>query len=350
MGNSSSRNKDMIRSPRKSPRKMSKNVYNEDIQVCESRYGKDYSKGSMMQDGTCTEEGGGVHQICVKDIGKGAGFSKTTGQSDWSSRRGDRSHCVCLGAYANFVARQKLNDKIVDCDAIPSTVFDPKYVGHWSNWNDVTVPNQISAGIKDLHKQCVKQAYIEDDSHRTDTRLKNLEKNYRNIETSLSEEYTSNQGCEKLVPCGQNGARVYTKHNSCDMANPVNVLRKIIDSYSSGNKKGVWRLLSPGVRKWYKDDFSSFDLQHFKKKKLFISGLEWKLTYKGVKSQRDCTCTVFVEQKDSCFEFKMKRQYKADPPTEKEILGKNFLYDKNLMWWRLEDVKRCKKQYCSSEP
>ena len=68
------------------------------------------------------------------------------------------------------------------------------------------------------------------------------------------------------------------------MADPIYVLKKILDAYNSDNKKSVWRLLSPGVRKYYKNDFDLFDLYHFKKKKLFVSGLEWKLAYKGVKN------------------------------------------------------------------
>jgi len=343
MGSSSSRTKESI----ESPRRVARNVYNEDIQMCESGYGRNYSMGSMQEDGTCTEKkGGNVHQICVKNIGRGTGFSKSTGQPDWSTKRGDRSHCVCLGAYANFVASQKLNDKSVDCNAIPNTVFDPEYVQHWSNWNDVTVPDQISAGVNDLYNQCLNQADVEDSS-RSKIRRRNLKDNYHKISDALSnkEDYASKRSCEKMVPCGKNGAKVITKHDSCDMANPIYVLSKILDSYNSNNKKGVWRLLSPGVRKSYKDDFDRFDLYHFKKKKLFVSGLKWKLSFKDVKKESDCACTFFVQQEDSCFEFKMKRQYKADPPSEKEMLGNNFLYAKDLMWWRLEDVRRCPNQY-----
>ena len=317
--------------------------------MCETEYGRNYSMGSMQEDGTCTERGGGVHQICVKNIGRGAGFSETTGQSDWSTKRGDRSHCVCLGAYANFVARRNLNDKSVDCDAIPNTVFDREYVQHWSNWNDVTVPDQISDGVNDLYNQCLEQSDIVGDSFRSKARRENLKANYGEISGFLprKENYASKRSCEKLVPCGENGAKVLTKHSSCNMSDPVYVLNKIIDAYNSDNKKAVWRLLSPGVRKSYKSDFDRFDLYHFKKKKLFVSGMEWKLSYKGIKSKRDCACTLIVQQKDSCFEFKMKRQYKADPAIEKELLGSNFLYAKDLMWWRLEDVKKCKRQECS---
>jgi len=35
------------------------------------------NRGSWMSDGTCSETGGGVHQICIKNIANNAtGFSK----------------------------------------------------------------------------------------------------------------------------------------------------------------------------------------------------------------------------------------------------------------------------------
>tara|TARA_Y100000385_G_scaffold156493_1_gene162242 strand:+ start:869 stop:1909 length:1041 start_codon:yes stop_codon:yes gene_type:complete len=344
MGSSSSKQESDVNSPKK----VIRNVYNEEIQTCESRYGNNYSQGSMQEDGTCTEPDGGVHQICLEDIGIGKGFSESTGQSDWSTEKGDKSHCVCLGAYANFVARQKLNDKSINCSATPNTVFDPKYVRKWSNWNDVTVPDQISAGVKDLYKQCLDQAGNEDNPN-AKTRRKNLTDNYSKLHGYIrdKEDYRPNDACEpKLVPCGENGSRVYTKHNSCTMADPVDVLKKILDNYNSDNKLMVWRLLSPSVRKTYKNDFDLFDLLSFKKI-VFYSGLEWKLTYQGIMTCDACKCILLVRQKDDWFEFKMKRQYKADPLTEKNRLGSNFLYKRDLMWWRLDDIKKCKLKGCS---
>ena len=47
------------------------------------------SSGSWDESGKCSELGGGVHQICIKDIANSAqGFSSSTGQSDWSNQRG----------------------------------------------------------------------------------------------------------------------------------------------------------------------------------------------------------------------------------------------------------------------
>lgn len=135
------------------------NIYGEPLEECQpgERRG-----GSQMQDGTCSELGGGVHQICVKSIGKGRNFSSTTGQSGWSSERGDKNHCACLGAWANYVAASKRdgqsNDKSLNCKAIPSTALDKNYIKNWSKWNDVTINNQIHDGLDELYTQCSARA------------------------------------------------------------------------------------------------------------------------------------------------------------------------------------------------
>lgn len=135
------------------------NIYGEPLEECQpgERRG-----GSQMQDGTCSELGGGVHQICVKSIGKGRNFSSTTGQSGWSAERGDKNHCACLGAWANYVAAAKRdgqsNDKTLSCKAIPSTALEKTYIKNWSKWNDVTINNQIHDGLDELYTQCSVQA------------------------------------------------------------------------------------------------------------------------------------------------------------------------------------------------
>ncbi|CAD7972364.1 unnamed protein product [Amoebophrya sp. A25] len=61
--------------------------------------------GSWDNNYVCSEQGGGVHQICYRNI-KGAGFSEKTGQPAWSDERCENcNHCVCLGAWALFVAK-----------------------------------------------------------------------------------------------------------------------------------------------------------------------------------------------------------------------------------------------------
>lgn len=132
-----------------------KNIYGQPLSKCETRGAA--SKGSQQPDYTCSEIGGGFHQICVQDIGKGKGFSSTTGQSNWSDELKDRNHCACLGAWANYVAKTP-NDKTLKCDAIPEYALDPKYVSHWKKWNDVTIKGQERLGLEELYRQCHRQA------------------------------------------------------------------------------------------------------------------------------------------------------------------------------------------------
>lgn len=118
--------------------------------------------GSQMKDGTCSELGRSVHQTCVKSIGEGRNFSGTTGQYSWSKERGDKNHCACLGAWANYVASAKRdghnNDKTLTCRAIPFIALDKNYIKNWSKWNNVTINNQIHDGLDELYKQCSAQA------------------------------------------------------------------------------------------------------------------------------------------------------------------------------------------------
>jgi len=132
-----------------------KNIYGRPLSKCETRGAA--TKGSQQLDHTCSEIGGGFHQICVEDIGKGKGFSSVTGQPDWSEGLKDRNHCVCLGVWANCVAKTP-NDKTLKCDAIPKYALDPKYVSHWKKWNDATVEGQERLGLEELYRQCHRQA------------------------------------------------------------------------------------------------------------------------------------------------------------------------------------------------
>ena len=132
-----------------------KNIYGKKLEKCEPK-DSDPRSGSAMEDGTCSEIGGGFHQICVKNIGKGKSFSGNTGQSDWSKIRGEKSHCACLGAWANYVAATN-NDKILKCASIPETALQSKYVDNWKSWNQNTISGQAQKGINELYNQCSKQ-------------------------------------------------------------------------------------------------------------------------------------------------------------------------------------------------
>ena len=54
----------------------------------------------------CSEMDGGVHQICFNVDDSTKHFSKHTYQSEWSKTR-QENHCMCLGAWALYKARQE---------------------------------------------------------------------------------------------------------------------------------------------------------------------------------------------------------------------------------------------------
>ena len=80
------------------------NVYGEPLTRCVSDDSGSSRKGRCVADD--------IHRVCVKRLGSydrpsggRRGFSSITGQGPWSRSRGDASHCVCSGAYANYVSR-----------------------------------------------------------------------------------------------------------------------------------------------------------------------------------------------------------------------------------------------------
>ena len=141
--------------PNLSPSPGKKNIYGLPLETCESR--GPAALASQLDDYTCSEVGGGFHQICVENIGRGNSFSSTTGQSNWSDGLGERNHCACLGAWANFVSAGE-NDKSLKCSAIPEYALAPEYVQNWRQWNDVTIQGQAKKGLDELYRQCVSRA------------------------------------------------------------------------------------------------------------------------------------------------------------------------------------------------
>jgi hypothetical protein len=132
------------------------NIYGQPLKGCKQR---GMENGSWDEDGKCSEQTGGVHQICVKRISENAPkFSKQTGQSDWSDSRGKNNHCVCLGAWSLYSATQDIKDNILQCDAIPDTVFSERYIDRfsegWNKWNCFELPDQIVHGVESLVNQC----------------------------------------------------------------------------------------------------------------------------------------------------------------------------------------------------
>ena len=141
-----------------------KNIYGEKLKQCRREH-KRSNKGSWSNDGFCDEMDGGVHQICV-EVNKTDNFSVNTGQGPWSEKRKDKNHCMCLGAWALYKARQdkgetnKTYDEL-NCESIPETALNPRYINKWSTWNGNELPNQIKNGVNAIYEQCGKRANVE---------------------------------------------------------------------------------------------------------------------------------------------------------------------------------------------
>ena len=151
------------------------NIFNQPLVPCQE---SGMTSGSWDTEGKCSELGGGVHQICIRNIqDKTPNFSLTTGQSDWSNHRGKDNHCVCLGAWSLYQAKKKNNkeNKVLKCESIPKVALSTDYVSKfgegWNKWNGLELNNQIKDGVEALVENC----YQPD---KNPTQAEELKKNY----------------------------------------------------------------------------------------------------------------------------------------------------------------------------
>lgn len=137
-----------------------KNIYGESLKKCQ-KFSDDQS-GSWDNEGYCSERGGGVHQICFDVRDESQDFSKDTGQSDWSRSRVGKNHCMCLGAWSLYKAKQNNNliddtENELNCDAIPEMSLSEGYIGNWNTWNGNELDDQIVDGVNSLMEQCYRK-------------------------------------------------------------------------------------------------------------------------------------------------------------------------------------------------
>lgn len=149
------------------------NIYDEPLQPCGS---SSMTHGSWDNEFKCSEENGGVHQICINNIANNAPqFSELTGQSNWSDKRGNDNHCVCLGAWSLYNTKHTKMGKKLNCDAIPKISLSNRYVSKfsegWNKWNGNEIPDQIVFGVESLVSEC----------DTGDNKSKKLVKNYCNF-------------------------------------------------------------------------------------------------------------------------------------------------------------------------
>ena len=153
-----------------------RNIYGQPLKKCQKSSSD--TSGSWDSEGYCSEKGGGVHQICMDVTDKSQDFATHTHQSsNWSKDRVNKNHCMCLGAWSLYKARQNEGEilpteKELHCEAIPDMSLSKEYTGKWNTWNGREKPQQIVAGINALVDQCY--------DHKPS---KHLKKRYCNIAT-----------------------------------------------------------------------------------------------------------------------------------------------------------------------
>ena len=141
-----------------------KNIYGTELKKC--NINNNYSLYDSSINGYCNEHSGGYHNICIKmSPYVSTNFSELTGQSNWSKSKKGKNHCICQGAWANYVAKLKQMNKyeelpigILNCEAIPESVLT-SYYDKFKKWNNVTLYNQEVDGYNELIRQCPRGPY-----------------------------------------------------------------------------------------------------------------------------------------------------------------------------------------------
>ena len=113
-----------------------KNIYGSELEKCNSNSNHQLNDSSI--NGYCNESKNGYHNICISmNPYISNNFSEITGQGSWSKTKEGKNHCICQGAWANYVAKLKENKEnkenkklqlplplgILNCEAIPETVL-----------------------------------------------------------------------------------------------------------------------------------------------------------------------------------------------------------------------------------
>lgn len=153
-----------------------KNIYGEPLKPCKTGT----SSGSWDSQGYCSEKGGGVHQICMNVTQDTKDFSTKTGQSKWSEDRIGNNHCMCLGAWALYKAKNEGNDNELVCDSIPEMALNIDYVDKWNTWNKKELSHQIIKGVDSKVKQC----YDKKKSNHLKHKYDKLRNHYNRINTN----------------------------------------------------------------------------------------------------------------------------------------------------------------------
>ena len=150
------------------------NIFGEPLRKCRSEENSSDTRGSWDSQGFCSELGGGVHQICFSVDENTRDFARDTDQGgNWTIDRENKNHCMCIGAWALYKAKQAegmINETYdeLQCDAIPKVALTDTYLNTWATWNGNELSGQIIHGVNKLVEQCHEKA--ENDSHKSHLR------------------------------------------------------------------------------------------------------------------------------------------------------------------------------------
>jgi hypothetical protein len=174
------------------------NIYGGTLQECRKIEG---DHGSWSPNGYCSEQGGGVHQICFDVNSKNKNFARDTNQGvNWSLDRQNKNHCMCLGAFALYKTKQKngiemqdgkkiVSDNELICNAIPETVFNENYVSSWNTWNGHEIENQAIVGLEELVDQCYNKNIDSQSKEYLKTKYCNLVNSKEELKSKFSDNF-----------------------------------------------------------------------------------------------------------------------------------------------------------------
>ena len=132
------------------------NIYGEPLKKCRSEENSPDTRGSWDDQGFCSEIGGGVHQICFAVDENTVDFADDTHQGEnWTVGRINKNHCMCIGAWALYKAKQQMGTlsetfNELQCDAIPKVTLTDNYLNTWATWNGNELSGQIVHGVNKL--------------------------------------------------------------------------------------------------------------------------------------------------------------------------------------------------------
>lgn len=130
------------------------NVYGTPVEPCGDEEGP---VNFASRDGSCIEQMGYVHQVCVERLPKSF-LGHTKDPTGIGSPRGHR--CVGIGPFAAYAQARVAANLTLRCRALPETIVSPGASARWHRW--AGAPLHPGPGLAWLAQSCLDQAAGED--------------------------------------------------------------------------------------------------------------------------------------------------------------------------------------------